>query len=432
MGDQKRYLTGLDWIIHALDSATRRFCSTGNSSQIVLELDGKLDASAFTEALHRFASAFPVLWGEVARGWTLEPYWRIPSAPKNPTIRIEVAQVEAADLFSALERFINQPFSHSREYVAFQLFHRSDHTSCLAMKFDHRLLDARGAEEFLSLFGQYFSGEIELEQLAKTTKPVQPSLLNRWRERFLAGRSMMRAMRGFADCTAQRLVHDDACKGESSFLHLPLNSAESNTFFERANQEAGFLMFMPYALSRAVEAFDELCLDRGQRGTYIVPCTTDLRGMGAAPDKLFFNYCSMFFFRVDPEQMENRAQLLLTIKEQFYAQSKAGFPRHFESVMALMRILPVRLFDWMIRRHMRHCFGSFSFASVGAGFFEEGRFCGLEVNNVFHMPQVPPQVGIGFFFNQYRGRINIGVSFREGLVDDAGRRKILSTLQEMG
>ena len=117
---------------------------------------------------------------------------------------------------------------------------------------------------------------------------------------------------------------------------------------------------------------------------------------------------------------------------QFYTQSKQGLPRHFENIMALMRILPVRVFDGMIRRHIRHCFGSFSFASVGTGFFEQGRFCGLGVSNVFHMPQVPPQVGIGFFFNQYRGRINIGVSFREGLVDAAGQRKILSILRELG
>ncbi len=239
-------------------------------------------------------------------------------------------------------------------------------------------------------------------------------------------------MRAFANCDVAGLVRGDGCSADSSFVHMPLTEEESKAFFERANKEAGFLMFMPYALSVAVSAFDGLCAETGRRGSYIVPCTTDLRGTDASLNKMFFNYCSMFFFRVDAEQLGDRARLVTSIKEQFYTQSKEGFPRHFENVMVLMRILPVRVFDGMIRRHMRHCFGSFSFASVGTGFFEEGRFCGLGVSNVFHMPQVPPQVGIGFFFNQYRGRINIGVSFREGLVDAAGQRKILSTLREMG
>jgi hypothetical protein len=139
----------------------------------------------------------------------------------------------------------------------------------------------------------------------------------------------------------------------------------------------------------------------------------------------------MLFFRVDAGQMDDRAGLIASLKEQFYSQCKQGFPQHFEDVMALMRILPVRVFAWMACRHMKHCFGSFSFASVGKGFFEGGSFCGLGVDNVFHMPHVPPQAGIGFFFNQYRGRINIGVSFSAGLVDEAGCRKILSTLREM-
>ncbi len=73
---------------------------------------------------------------------------------------------------------------------------------------------------------------------------------------------------------------------------------------------------------------------------------------------------------------------------------------------------------------------SFSFASVGEGSFESGEFCGLGVANIFHMPQVPPQVGIGFFFSRYRGRLNIGVSFRKGLVDDAGCRRIVAKLQD--
>ncbi|MCF7848315.1 MAG: hypothetical protein K9M45_05645 [Kiritimatiellales bacterium] len=431
----KRYLTGLDWIIQGLNSATGRKTGTGNCSQIVLELNGTINETAFQDTAQRFAAAFPVLKGRVSRAWTLEPYWKIPRHSEGSFIRTEVHRMvgdaSPDQVFQTLEKLVNTPFQSNREYVVLHLLHLSGNRCCVALTFDHRLLDARGAEQFLQLFSQFASGAITLEEIKGASVSEQPSLLNGWKDRFESGRTVMRSMREFSEFEAARLAPEDGCEAKGTFILHPLNREQSTAFIEKAYKEAGYLMFMPYTLGVATEIFDRLCQRKNKPGGYIIPCTIDLRGTDTSLRKMFFNYCSMFFFKVDQTEVSDRNGLVKNLKQQYFNQTKAELPQHFQNMMVLTRILPVRVFDWMMCRHMRHCFGSFSFASVGGSLFEQDKFWGIEIENLFHMPQIPPQTGIGFFFNQFHGRINIGISFREGLIDATDKAEILNMLAEL-
>jgi hypothetical protein len=71
--------------------------------------------------------------------------------------------------------------------VAFELF-TDGAKSALAMTFDHRLLDARGAEAFLDLFRRSLNASLPDEPLAFASSAA----LTRWQEKFLAGRNVNR------------------------------------------------------------------------------------------------------------------------------------------------------------------------------------------------------------------------------------------------
>jgi hypothetical protein len=409
----RRYLSGLDWIIHALDHATRRVSGSGNASQLVLELNRPIDPELLQARLSEFAGCFPQLAGRVARAWTLEPYWKMRGAASLP---VAVYHVRADGVDAVLQKAVNEPL-HTGRYVAFHLLLVEGGACRLAMTFDHRLLDARGAELFLKLFFEFCDGLIDLQQIAARLPRSVPSYLPGWRQKFESGRQLMRRMRAFSSRPIVRLAPSGGQPGAGCFSQWSLDLEQSEAFIKRAYAEAGFLLFMPYALSMALAAFHAVCERRGVSGQYVVPCTTDLRGSNLSLETLFFNYSSMFFFQAEGNEIARRSPLVDSIKRQFYEQTKGGLPTHMSHVMALMRILPVSLFDWMICQQMPHCFGSFSFASVGGSSLEKSRVLGAEIENLYHMPLIPPQVGVGFFFNQFRGRVNMGVSFREGLLD---------------
>ena len=97
---KKRYLTGIDWVIAALDRMSRRATGGSNASQIVLELNGPFDAQRFARAMTEFAGLFPVLNGRSTRDWNLAPYWRMPRRSAEGGVRI--AMEDAAPRESGL------------------------------------------------------------------------------------------------------------------------------------------------------------------------------------------------------------------------------------------------------------------------------------------------------------------------------------------
>lgn len=423
----KFYLTGLDWMIHAMCGASRRSSGMGIASQIVLELDGSLEEQQFKDTTQRFASAFPMLNGKVSRSWRLDPYWKNPPRSEPARLRVEVHHPAEEDVLHTLETCVNTPFRDACEYVVFHLIYPSDNRCLLAMTFDHRLLDARGAEQFMLLFCQYASGAVVLDELDCIPDMRRSGLISLWKKGLggsgCIGRTVHKSVIG---SNMVRLKEgNDFFGNRGGFLHVYLNAEDSQALKERACREAGYLMFMPYALAAACSAFGALASRRKKAGSFIVPCTTDLRDRDNSWKQMFFNYCSLFFFKVDSGIANDRIQLIKSLKEQFFRQTKEGFPQHLENFLSLMRYIPVRVFEWMNSKNN----ASFSFASVGESLLERQTLFNLKINNLYHFPLIPPHVGIGFFFTQFNGRINMGVSFREGMLSDEEKEIVRERLR---
>ncbi len=398
--------------------ATLKKTGAGNASQLILELDRSVDEAALRAALAEFARCFPPLCGGVARAKNREPYWEIPPNC-TPQIRFEISPVSPENLPSVLEKNINAPFLNDRENVAFSLLNLPDGTARLVMKFDHRLFDARGADFFLLLFSRFVSGEVSAqnirEQLAESARRVPPN----WKERLICGKHMSCVFR--RNVVGAKMVRMPAArkneKRPGRFFLYELDAEQSKAYIDCAYRDAGYLMFMPYALATACSIYSAVCKTDRHDGSFVVPSTMDMRGPEVDVRNMFFNYCSMFFFKITQAEEKNRADLLATVKQQFFTQTKELFPQHVESFMAVMRFLPIQLFSTIINSNH----ASFSFGSVGCSLLSGKQLFGAEIKNLTHMPLIPPNVSTGFFVNQFCERINIGVSFREGVLNEADR-----------
>lgn len=417
---KKRYLTGIDWMIHAIDDLTRRETGTGNVSQIVLELDQPLDETTLTDYLTAFVVRFPVLRGEAARDLNLCPYWRLREREEPALLRMSVHRLEEEPTFeqvlAVLEQGVNQASRHSQEYFAFQLVNTPG-KSFLAMRFDHRLFDARGAEAFLGMFqteyerGGDFSAGLDLTR--------QPHL-SRWMEKFRAGRRVNRALLRLAENPTCALPLPDGRQGRGfRFRLIPFDDHAASAVVEAAYDQAGYLMLMPYTLAIAVRVLHRVFAQRRlDVGDYVIPVSIDLRSPERAPEDAFFNHLSFLFFRVRPGEVDDFPALISLLKEQMYEQVQSGLPRDLGEASQLMRIAPLWLLRILMRLPLKGQLASFCFASVGEAAYDSQEFMGLDVRNMFHMPRLPVPPGLGVFLSQFRGRLNVVLSYLEGILTE--------------
>lgn len=427
----KRYLTGIDWIIHTFDYMTRRATGIGNISQVVLKLNGVPIEDDLRKSLTEFIKKYPVMYGWLKRDYNLAPYWKMPSSGQATPLSFKVCRLENGDnaaAFSLLEPGANMAFNSKREYCAFHLIH-NEKKSFLAMTFDHRVFDARGAEAFLGMFQQEWEKRGNNLQKISLTEPAN---LCRWQEKFKAGQQVNRTFLWLAENAPPRVLPLPSTYNNRKFKFRVISFDEQQTaaIIETAFNKSGYLMLMPYVLAVAIQSLHKIFSKRGiSTSDYVIPVSIDMRPPEKVKQEVFFNHVSFFLFRVSADEADSFPVLLKLIKQQMYEQVKSGLPRHIREASFLMRIVPLPILSHLMRLYLKGQIASFCFSYVGETAYTFPRFMGENVHNIFHMPRVPVPPGLGIFFTQFQRKLNAVLSYVEGILSDDEVNTIVHTLQ---
>jgi len=403
-----RYLNGIDWVVTGLDRSLRQAAGSGNWSQIVMELDGRLDFESFRNGVQRYASAFPVLQGRAVRGWQLVPVWKIPKRSRPVSVPIKKHLLPDDASFETVTERLGQCVTVASgtpgRYIGFNLLYAGAKTF-LAFRFDHQLFDARGAELFIQGLIRHLNAESE-SPLPRVEVPPQKPCLPPWIPKFKSGQQVVRMLhRQRHEAAPFNLTPGFQQSPSFRFSVIPLDRAKSDRLLDRAYKEAGYLMLTPWLADRMTAALDRLNPAAGEKmNGYMIPCSADLRS-GSNP-QMFFNHTA-FICLHRPKESSGEEGWARHFSQQFFEQVKADMPRHFENAWKLARIIPASLFGRLLRKELNPFAGTFSMASVGAGLSAiEAVGGGCAVQNVFHMPVVPPAPGLGFFANSFQGCMN--------------------------
>ena len=432
---KRYYLSGIDWIISTLNSYMCSTTPAGNHSTLILELAGKLNTSSLRAQIDTIYYAVPMLSARIVRDRiNLAPYFRKASGqhPNYDFYNLEIDSKEELD--SAYITVLNRPFTGKRCYLSFTYILCGDR-NLLCMTFDHRILDARGAELFLNLLSD-MSGE-ELQGRLAGIKINDAPQLREWSEKFAAGRTVQRKIITLTQegCfTPSRRTMNDISKTTAPNL-IPCfhHFSEDETVFISAESEkcAGFMMETPYLL-----AVTSLALYKSSRiedeVNFFVPVPIDMRKKGEESRHLFCNHLSFlfFYFEVTPETTQK--ELICEIRSQMFTQIAEEFPEDMIKAAYPGRIFPL----WFLKRVMRFPFkgkmSSFVFANVGAASFTGRDIAGTPVSSMYHMPRIPTPPGTGVFFSRYNDRLHLTISSDQYALDkgfgDALKQRIVAKL----
>jgi len=412
----KRYLTGADWIINMIDYANKKVTGVGNQSQIVVELAGSPSTDDLRKKLRVFLKNYPIVNGRISRDYiNLAPYWKFDRKNSRPP-KLKVYDVEAGQMPDELEQAVNTPFDDDREHLTFRLI-TSEGKSSLIMTFDHRLLDARGAEAFLNMF------QLEQEEPGEHYKKVsirESARLDRWKEQFDAGRDTACTLSAMAK-NAQPVFPLPKAQRKKGFKFkvISFDKTQTEHIVKKAYSEAGYLLVMPYFLTVAVQALHKaFCGKNIRSGDYIIPVSTDTRTKDQLPEKTFFNYVSFFIFRISQEKADDFSCVLNDIKEQMYDQVKQKKLQNFNKASNLLRIVPLAILGPLMKLLKQWPIGSFCSSYVGENTYNFSKFMDKDVVNIYHMPRPPVSPGVGIYFNQFKGKLNATLSYVDGILNE--------------
>lgn len=389
----------------------------GNISQVALVLDSEISPSEVAKHLGLFISEFPVVNGSIRRDINICPYWRIPRNTQGKLNFTSYNCPDESELLILLAECANRSFKDDSHHLAFHLINIENRKSCLAMTFDHRLFDARGAESFLGLFQQYLessSGPAVSSGIALTGS----AHLSEWMKKFAAGINVNRKIMALSEHPLAALPVPDGKKKEFRFRLIRFNQQETQVIYDNAYRAAGYLMETPYLLSVIMQAVNGLFEKRKvQEDNYLAALSIDMRTGGDIKQELFFNHVSYLFFQAHRGIMNNRKELVNNIKMQMYDQVKAGLPRDLMEASHLTRIVPLSIFKKIIDGPFKGKITTFIFSHVSKNMlFPE--LMGSTIEDVFHMPRVPVPPGLGFFSNYFNGRLNLVIAYLDGLMSD--------------
>jgi NRPS condensation-like uncharacterized protein len=178
-------------------------------------------------------------------------------------------------------------------------------------------------------------------------------------------------------------------------------------------------MESPYLLSVIVQSMGDLFKSRKMNGaSYLVPVTMDLRPGLDTLQEIFFNYVSYLFYQIPVHEVDDRKGLIALLKQQMYDQVKSGFPKDLVEASLLTRIAPLPMLGKLLHLPLKGKMATFVFSHLGKCSYQHSVFMGKAIVNMFHMPRVPVPPGLGFFSSNFKNRLNLVISYLDGLLGD--------------
>jgi hypothetical protein len=422
-------LTGIDWLVGAMGHTARKSTGVGGFSQAILDVEGVVEEKTLRAALDQISSRFPLIHGRVARDWiNLAPYWRISQSPGRSVIPLRVADLAEDDAGEAermLDDHVNAPFDSEWQHLRVLLVRLGRRRSRIGLVFDHRMLDAFGAETFFRLLDLCWQGRVD--EIAARVKQTEPAHVDQWVRRFQSGRTLNQMLLKLKDQNVRGLRMPPAGVFRPvRFVNETLSVQETAAFVKMAGEEISVPILLPSATARAILAVRQACAARLLPGThYTVFTSANLRPVNQEWESFLFNHFSLMPFYLEADAPDCMKQAAIELRDQFLQHMKQQLPFAMADAAALGRICP----HWIGSKLLglvaggRMC--SFYFACLRETGFSGETFMGLPTVNLIHTPLVFCPPGLNICMTYFRGRFNLVVSYVRDALDDRIARRLM-------
>jgi hypothetical protein len=413
-------LNSIDHFMASLNQVIRQRGGAGLSVQSHVVLSGRIDEAALRTALGRLGHCYSIVGARLVHGAGVGWTWRPGTAEGCP---LTVADLEADDpaaRWRYAERVLNRPMDgDSGAPVQFHLLRAPGGRDAVLLQWDHRLMDGLGGQLLLR----------EVNRLARESscaKGVVPSgdgvreYVGRhgWRERWRAVFGLQRNWLFLR--RPVRLSPGCATLPSGVTVRLvvrSLDEPQTAACMGRVTRLCGFVSPTPGILASAFRAVQRVApAAGGWRRRLSTPVPVNLRPPGAEMP-IFSNLQTYLDVSVPFKKLPDRDSLVRLLHRTMREQLRRGVDLGLLAFTERFRRRPRRasLAARGLSRAVTFIYGYHG--AVGPGL---EAFCGTPVDNLYSglvTAWAPP--GLSLAVNQYRGRLNVMVSYVAEVVPEA-------------
>ena len=407
-----RPLGGADYLMLGFDHELRRHGFAGNNCQIVLELAGEISPVVLRERLAQLAKEFPIL--NARPGGVIHPRWRVPREVAPPAVRVH----QHAN--GVEEQLLNEPLDVAQgELARFDLIEISQTRTRLAFTWAHALMDAPGAEEFLSLVGQApppVSSPASAPACSsagggacstQTGEGASPTSL---KQRLKTAWKSLHHLDKFCEVKPQSIgTRHPSAAAKLHYQTVRFTAEETAAARAHAARLCGLLGDAQF---HATVSLCELHKLRSRLGcaspSYVLPMPVGLRPKGRI-EPVFSNQLSMLMVQLFPAQLGSVADAVAAFKPQMEHALRSGLIESGRTLAELFRFLPLPLYVFMVKQGLRGEIGSLFFGDTAAVNPKLTNFLGVPVEEFTHVAAITPSPGLGVIFYYFRGLLRLTV-----------------------
>ncbi len=398
------------------DHELRRHGYAGNTCQMVLELGGTLSPETLTRRLAEVTAQHPILNARPG-GW-LWPHWRIPGTPKPPQVRLHRGVVAAQAL-------LNDPLDARRgELLRFDLCERAGGGQTLTFTWLHALMDAPGAEHFLTLIA-HENATLPAAITAPTS--AQPPLRARLK---LAWKYLHHLDTLCAAAPKSIGVRHPTAPAEMVHRVETFDATETAAIRANAARLGGLFGDAQF---HAAAALCELHRLRASLGcpspSYVLPLAVGLRAKGNV-HPVFSNELTMLMLQLLPPQLDSTATAIAALKQQLESAMRGGLIESGRQLGLLFRFLPVPLYMAMAKQGLRGEICSLFFGDTAAVNPRLDTFLGVPVQDFTHVAAITPSPGLGVIFYSVRGLLKLTVVHSARVFTEAEAGEFTASLRQ--
>lgn len=398
---------GMDYFQVLIDHHIKKHGGTAHQARIFIRLDGTVSKDEVESVVQTDPS---LSWiSNLRLGFTgLHAYARIVSNPEYCEFPISVIKLQPEQQWE-LSTDLDHVNMMSGSPVKIQLFHFPDDCTGILFTFNHILFDYHGIEQFIN----GFSKGLDLPLIGEYSKTK--GVRSRTKEFFHAIWYAFR--KGGQSIFSIRKNRTGLEPAQIEFHTTSLSPDELMTFQTCLSNKGLELQESIYLLAvSAMTIYHQLGTSESRRRKMLfqLPVSTRTRKNGKS---ILFNALSFFYFNLDPNLMNDLDQIITRLSGQMKEQIKAGLPRAFLTFSDIYKVVPFKIYTWMLGLPTKGQLGSFNISILGHTFKGMDQFMGRSICDVLNLPSNTVQPGLTVVYYYYRGEFRITTSWVEGEFD---------------